>query len=333
MEYDVVTSNQSTSENGSQDIAGAKLTAVPVPEETFLQADSLNNLLSSSTSSSVSVGPTSRDRVHMANPSSPDLSLSSPISQPDTGSTSLDAPSITSMGMWFNVPTIQVGKALVPTSDMSQNIQFVTNSAVLQCGTLGGRYQDEIHNISFTIPPQAVREGTEIKIEFAIAVLGPFTFPEGITPVSPVLWVRLKRENSQEKLLKPIEIGIHHAVNCSENSKLVQILCTQNQMDSYSFTRTHKLSKIWPGKGMLCTKLSKQQYFFCIAAKRCQEVVARTQYCVVKVAPRHTSCDYSWKLYFFITYALPACVEVCKLWSSICFKIRRQNVGVSCICS
>jgi hypothetical protein len=315
-EYDnVSTPNESTSENESQATAGLKLPAVPVPEEIFPQADSLSYLPPSSTSSSVSVGPTSHDRVHMANPSGRDLSLPSPMSQPDTAtlktcSTSSDASSITSMGMRFNVPTIQVGKALVPMSDMPQNVQFVTRSAVLQCGTLGGRYQDEVHNISFTIPPQAVREGTEIKIEFAIAVLGPFTFPEGITPVSPVLWVRLKRENSQEKLLKPIEIGIHHAVNCSENSKLVQILCTQNQTDSYSFTRTHKLSKIWPGKGMLCTKLSKQQYFFCIAAKRCQEVVARTQYCVVKVAPRHTSCDYSWKLYFFITYALPACVEM-----------------------
>ena len=276
-----------------------------MPEDTVPKAESLSDLPPSSSSSSVSAAPVSNDRSHVAGQ---DISQSDGVTL-KTCSTSSDASSIASMGMQMNVPNIQVGKAIVPMNDLPQNVQFISDQQLLKCGVTGGRFEDDIHKITFTIPPQAVRESANINIEYAVAVIGNFTFPEGITPVSPILWLRVKRESSNEKLHKPLEIGIPHAVFCEKNSKLLQILCAQDHSDSYSFTRRHKMSRILPDRGILRTKLSKQQYFFCIAAKTCREMVARTQYCIVKVVPKHPF-DYSWKLYFFITYALPACVEV-----------------------
>ena len=215
--------------------------------------------------------------------------------------------------MQFNVPNIQAGKAVIPITDVPQNVQFVTSSEVVQCTATGGRYQHEIHGISLTIPPQAVRENSKLTIEFAIAVVGPFTFPEGITPVSPILWVRIQRENAingQGRLQKPLELGIPHVLSYGENSKLLHFLCAQSNGDSYSFMKSHKSAKMGQSGGTIHTKLSKQQYFFCIAAKSCREVISRVQYCIIKVAPKHTY-DYTWRLYFFVTYALPACIEVC----------------------
>lgn len=267
--------------------------------------------LPSSTSSNGSVYPLSIDiRSYEGNNSGQQLN---PLYQQDsstlkTCSTCSESSSLTSMH--FSVPNLQAGKAVITMNDI-QNVQFITSPEVIKCLPTGGKFQHKIHSISFTIPPQAVREGTEITIEYAIAVVGPFTFPEGITPVSPILWVRISREgHGAGRLQKPLEIGLPHAVICKENSTLLHFLCAQSNRESYSFTKTHKSARFKPCRGTLSTKLSKQQYFFCIAAKACQEVISRTQYCIIKVAPKHPY-DFSWKMYFFVTYALAACVEVC----------------------
>lgn len=260
--------------------------------------------LPSSTPSTGSVYPTSIDNSgHQL-----DQLKEQDSSTLKTCSTCSESSSLASMH--FSVPNIQAGKAVITANEI-QNVQFITSPEVLKCPPTGGIFQHKIHDISFTIPPQAVSEGTEITIEYAIAVVGPFTFPDDITPVSPILWVRISRENhGAGRLQKPLEIGLPHAVSCRENSNLLRFLSAKINGESYSFTKAHKSAKFKPCRGTLNTKLSKQQYFFCIAAKVCQEVVSRTQYCVIKVAPKRPY-DCSWKMYFFVTYALAACVEVC----------------------
>ena len=243
--------------------------------------------------------------------------LSQP-SQPDgitikTCSTSSDASSLASTSNTnTNVPSMKIGRATLLSSQFPQEIQFVSQPQSLKCVSTGGTHHDEVHGISFTIPPQAVQDGGEMEIEYAVAAVGPFTYPDTLTPVSPILWVRIK---GQEKLHKPLMIGVPHAVHASSQqvSRKLHILCAQDQGDCYSFVRAHKASKIQSNRGILSTKLSKSQYFFCVAATRSKEVVSQTQYCLVRVTPNFTrsTLAYSWKLYFFVTYALPACVEVC----------------------
>ena len=244
--------------------------------------------------------------------------LSQP-SQPDritlhTCSTSSDASSIASAtNASTNAPSLKISRATLLASQFQQEIHFVSQPQSLKCVPLGGTHNDTVHGISFTIPPQAVREGGEIEVEYAVAAVGPFTYPDHLTPISPILWVRVK---GQEKLRKPIRIGMPHAVHASTQqiSRNLQVLCAQDQGDCYSFVRAHKASKIQSSRGILSTKLSKSQYFFCVAATRCKEVVSHTQYCLVQVTPTFTPSilAYSWKLFFFVTYALPACVEVCR---------------------
>ena len=258
----------------------------------------------------MSIGLVSHEISHATNRSGQDISQPTPSSQPDTTtiqtcSSSSDGSSTRSMH--FNVPNMLADKSTIPTAGAPHNVPFITSSEVLRCGATGARYQHDTHGISFVIPPQAVKEGCQITLEFAIAIVGPFIFPEGITPVSPILWVRIQAEGT---LQKPLEIGLPHAVNCKENFKLLHFLCAQRNGDHYSFMKTHKTARINPSKGMMHSKLSKQQYFYCIAGKVCREVISRAQYCIVKVAPKHPY-DYSWKLHFFVTYALPACIEVC----------------------
>ena len=235
----------------------------------------------------------------------------SPLRPDATCSTSSDASSIASIGMQYNLPTLKVIDTVVSKNHVPQDIQFITDIMVIKCDKKGGRYYNESHNFSLTVLPQAIPDDIDIFIEFALALVGPYRFPETLTPVSPILWVRMKKESGTEKLRKPLEIGLPHAVNCSQQTNLLRILCSQSQGVSYNFEKAHKMSKIQPGSGILQTKLSKHQYHFCIAAKLSPEVVSRTQYFLVKVAPKpEFITDNSWKLYFFVTYSLPTYIEV-----------------------
>ena len=228
-----------------------------------------------------------------------------------TCSTSSDTSSTASTNLSSSVPNMRVTQSHFPASNFPQYIHFVSQPQVLKCVSAGGTHQDKLHGISLTVPPQAVRDGNEMEIEYAVAAVGPFTYPNNLTPVSPILWIRVK---GQEKLRKPIRISIPHAVYVTQQnrSRLLHVLCAQDGEDSYCFARAHKVSTIQSECALLSTKLSKSQYFFCVAGVRCREVVSRTQYYLVKVAPIPTknSFTYSWKLHFFVTYALPACIEV-----------------------
>ena len=284
-----------------------QLNTLTAQEEAVLKTESVSDLPVSSSTSSNSVY---NGKYHVPNQES------SPVSQhgvatPMTCSTSSDASSTTSIGMQYNVASLHTLDSIPSMTHLPHGVQFVTTSLAIKCDRKGGRYHNEVHNITVTIPPQAVREEAHIVVEFAVAVVGPFLFPDTLMPVSPIFWVRMRRDNGTEKLHKPLEISIPHTVHCGQHTKWLHILCSQSQGFTYGFERTHKLSKILLDRGILHTKLSKQQYFFCIAANCYPEIVSRTQYCVVKVAPKpEVIIDDSWKLYFFVTYALPAYVEV-----------------------
>lgn len=146
-------------------------------------------------------------------------------------------------------------------------------------------------------------------LEFGVAIAGPFTYPDNIMPVSPILWVQLLCNSDQGELKKPMEITIPHAVNCNEGSSLLHFMCAKKQKQQVTFQRRHKHAMISTNKATLLSKLSKQQYFFCIGGKCCREIIARTQYCIIHVSPKQ-SIEKLWKVHFFITYALPACNEV-----------------------
>ena len=233
-----------------------------------------------------------------------------------TCSTNSDISSTASANLNFNVPVLNTRQITLPSSHFSQQIKFVSQPQALKCISTGGTHQDEVHGISITVPPQAVRDGAEIEIEYAVAAVGPFIYPENLTPVSPILWVRVK---GQEKLRKPVKISIPHAVRVDHQnqSRLLHVLCAQEERESFGFVRAHKVSRIQSDGGVLSTRLSKPQYFFCVAAVRCREVVSRTQYYLVKVTPtpiKISTVYYSWRLRFFVTYALPACIKVCPLY-------------------
>jgi hypothetical protein len=298
IEVDTGPSDSPSEDEGDPLPVKPQVAATLEPEGGVIHGDSASTLPPSSSPSS--------GGAYGGNTRGSGLSLTDGVTL-KTCSTSSDASSLSStIHLPPNVPSMVVTRAPVSRSDSPQGVQFVTKPQVLKCTSAGGTFMDDINDISFVIPPQAVRDGAEIAIQYAVAVGGPFTYPDHLIPVSPILWVCAR---GQESLRKPLQISTPHSVSISQKqTNLLHILCAQDQGDICTFSRSHKKSRIQPDRGILHTNLSKPQYFFCIAATRCKEVVSRTQYCIVKVAPN--PFQYSWKLYFFVTYALPSCIQL-----------------------
>ena len=62
-------------------------------------------------------------------------------------------------------------------------------STLSDCTSEGLQYVDEANDFSLEIPEGAIPEGERLTIDVGVALFGPFKFPEGLRPVSPVFWV------------------------------------------------------------------------------------------------------------------------------------------------
>ena len=265
------------------------------------QTESVSEIPASSKSPSTS--STSQDISH-----SPYLGIREKYPQPDVITCSSASEISSHVSSHMDVPKVE-GEKCSNTHSTPPNDLFISAPERIQCSSNGAQFQDKVHSIAFYVPPGAVSDGSYMTLEFGVAITGPFTYPESIIPVSPILWVQVQCNSDQGGLKKPIEITIPHAVNCSEGSSLLHFMCASKQKHQVTFQRTHKQAMISPNKGTLLSKLSKRQYFFCIGGKFCREVIAKTQYCIIRVSPRQ-SIENAWRIHFFVTYVLPACKEV-----------------------
>lgn len=280
----------------------------PVLQVTRVLAESANELHVSSTSPSVSTNSREQTNAYTPSPHYRNRVTHQPLDLTTCSSTSGVSDTASQQSVHAIVPTIEAEKFTHSSNPALYNMQFITTEKI-QCGSDGGIFQHKMYGVGFYIPPGAVSGASHLVLEFGVAVTGPFTYSQNIMPVSPVLWVRIKFKNGEHDLKKPIEVNIPHAVSSNVGSGLLHFLCSKKKTNQVYFQRMHKQATITPNKGVLRTKLSKQQYFFCIGSRFCEEVIANTQYCILKVAPTRT-IDSVWKMHFFVTYALAACTEV-----------------------
>lgn len=209
-----------------------------------------------------------------------------------------------------SLPTLSASQDVTLHPTVRPKVKFIGTLKQIKCDGKGGRYNHTVHGIAFYIPPGAVNEGSTLTLTFGVATVGPFKYPDNTTPVSPVLWLQVVLSNGQVVLKKTLEIRIPHAVTGDDGMKHLRFLCCSKLAGTIVFERAHKKSTIGPNEGVLHTKLSKNSYCFCISSKVCLEFIASTQYCIVKVRPLKLNPSNTWKMHFFVTYALSACIEV-----------------------
>ena len=87
------------------------------------------------------------------------------------------------------------------------SVPFFSQVEILTFDSFGGEYYNPDHGIVIRIPVGAIPPDQIAHMEVAVALYGPFQFPSGSCPISPILWLCIQESFS---LRKPIDIVLPH---------------------------------------------------------------------------------------------------------------------------
>ncbi|CAI8005673.1 hypothetical protein GBAR_LOCUS4357 [Geodia barretti] len=161
-------------------------------------------------------------------------------------------------------------------------------STLYDCTNKGMTYVDETNDVILEIPEGAIPEEERLTVDVGVALFGPFQFPEGLRPVSPVFWACV-RDNSKFQFLKPVTVTIPHFLDLDNEDKMEFLGLTflkahhnKNSAGLYEFQpltegemdfntlRTHGIL----GTSHFCS--------LCLAAKF---IPRSTEFCITSVVP------------------------------------------------
>ena len=173
------------------------------------------------------------------------------------------------------------------------------------------------HDFTLRIPKGAVTEGEMVHFEIAVAMYGPFNFPEGTKVISPILWLCLLEEAAT--LRKPVEIVLPHCLSQTDDVDQYGIgFLKANHSDyemndsyqiSYNFrpldSVTDKMLAYRENQGY-CITLTDHFCYLCLSAPDSEVVTENTNYCLARV---HSSEPLQ-EIIFCALYHLPTCIKV-----------------------
>ena len=169
-------------------------------------------------------------------------------------------------------------------------------------------YYDEQNGFGLDIPAAAIPKGESITIDIGVALYGPFQYPEGLRPVSPVFWVCV-RGQKYFQFVKPVKVTIPHCLNLKYNDIGLTFLKGDHEINSqqkYQFQQAEDVP-IEPPKmyGVI------QTTHFCCLCLSCietPEFFEKASFCMCSVIPEKFLPHQSSHAYFFITLLLPTCL-------------------------
>ena len=179
------------------------------------------------------------------------------------------------------------------------------------CDSRGGTFYSSTHDFGFAIPEGAIPEGDSINIEVGVTLTGPFDFPQGSKPVSPIVKLCVQQQPNYQ-FLKPVKVILPHYLDLTseEDSSELQIGFlkaghTLNGNQEYKFEQMD-LNNTQHEYGILRTN---HFCLLCIGGGVTREDTAKALFYLVgycKTMPDPTM----WKVYFCVAYFLKTCVEV-----------------------
>ena len=179
----------------------------------------------------------------------------------------------------------------------------------------GVRYYDESNNLKLDIPRGAIPVGENFTIDFGVALFGPFQFPEGLRPVSPVFWVCV-RDQRNFQFPKPVTVSIPHFLNLENDDEIQSLGLTflkaehnRNTKGLYEFKPTEGESVFEPCKQFGVLKTT-HLCSLCIVCRDTPECLRMAHFCTTAVLPKCANSDGKKQTaYFFLTfYNLNTCL-------------------------
>ena len=189
---------------------------------------------------------------------------------------------------------------------------FTPVDTLSQCTHDGRRYYDERNDFGLEIPAGAIPEGESITIDIGVALYGPFQYPEGLRPMSPVFWVCV-RDQKDFQFLKPVKVTIPHCLNLGSHDDIESLGLIflkgdheMNPQQMYQFQQAEDVL-IEPLKEYGVTQTT---HFcsLCISGQFTEEFIKKARFCISAVFPPTIYGEDS--AYFFITFFLKTCLNV-----------------------
>ncbi len=194
---------------------------------------------------------------------------------------------------------------------------LLTIISTLQCTSSGAELHSNEHDIHIKIPPGAIPDGETLSIQVGVVSFGPFNFPEGMVPVSPIIWLCIASVPHQRyyQFRRPVEITLPHYLDLSGGFDL-QKLCFLKANHTYAGNENgyYDLSQT-DGRTVFSRDEARGTLFtdhfcsMCIAEEITEERAANANYCLIMATPESPQQP-CWDIYFAVMYFLPTCIEV-----------------------
>ena len=205
-------------------------------------------------------------------------------------------------------PSIYCGKCPMPDCmTLISTVSDVTSGGV--------KFFSKSNDFTLDIPRGAVPENERLTLDVGVALFGPFQFPEGFRPVSPVFWVCV-RDNSTFHFSKSVTVTIPHFLSLRSDEDVQSLGLTflkakhnKNMEGIYEFCEIDGAMNFQASSkfGVLETS-----HFcsLCIVCRDTPECLNKTQFCMTSLLPKSAMADGTKQdAYFFVTfYNLTTCL-------------------------
>ena len=199
----------------------------------------------------------------------------------------------------------------------------VRPTATLQnCTSTGLVFTDDTNGFTIKIDEGSIAEGDTITIDIGVALYGPFVYPKGMRPLSPIFWICV-RENDSYEFKKPVRITLQHFLSIySEEERAKMGVCfakachNLNPARKYTFHRAAE-KQLFKPKLRHGTIAANHFCFQCIVGNISELTLRNSNFCLFGTLPTTFVYDQPMYVFFYVTFFLSACLET----------VRRQIVS------
>ena len=176
------------------------------------------------------------------------------------------------------------------------------------------QYHSSVDDFKLIIPEGAIVGNPEIQVAvIRYGPLGPFEYPDGYKPMSPIVWFC----SSQEKFKKPLQIVVPHC-SSSRNADEAQFVFLKASHKEYMHNKNgekvfrFKQIDTQPSFIPDSPYVSLHTDHFCLycAAEYTREYTKRANFCLIQATPHEAARNSKYTITFCLTLDLPTCRKV-----------------------
>ncbi len=179
----------------------------------------------------------------------------------------------------------------------------------------GMRYRNESMGVTIDVPEGAMKE-EHLDIKVGLALYGPFSYPDGLRPVSVVLLMCPQHEVT---LLKPIRVTLpliidyaQDSIDCRDCSLTPLKACHNNcdikKMNKFEAFNVEDL-KVFKHKNFNYSSFLIDHFcYLCLAAGTARPL--NLSYCLSRIKPLVFPLNRSSSIHFCVSFCMKACLEV-----------------------